>query len=85
LGRPLEEWRSVSISVGIDVCALVGASVVVGRQPACRWHWCAAVWLISSRMALASVAVPLTGLLLQRNVLRRSSVVGLVIDAKLLV
>jgi hypothetical protein len=36
-------------------------------------------------MALVSVAVPLTGLLLQRNVLRRSSVVGLVIHAKLLV
>jgi hypothetical protein len=43
------------------------------------------VRLIGSQTALAPVAVPLAGLPLHRNVLRRASITGLGIHAKLLV
>jgi hypothetical protein len=43
------------------------------------------VRLVGSRTALAPVVVPLTGLLLHEDVLRRPSVAGLGIHAQLLV
>jgi hypothetical protein len=43
------------------------------------------VGLIGSLTALAPVVVPLAGLSLHRNILRRASIVGLGIHAKLLV
>jgi hypothetical protein len=43
------------------------------------------VLLIGSRTTLASVAIPFAELLLHRNVLRRPSVAGLDIHAKLVV
>jgi hypothetical protein len=83
--HPPEEWQSISVGVGVDVRALVGALVVVACRPARRWCWCAAVRLVGSRTVLASVVVPLVGLLLHRNVLCRSSIAGLGIHAQLLV
>jgi hypothetical protein len=43
------------------------------------------VRLIASRTALAPLVVPLAGLSLHRNILRRASIAGLGIHAKLLV
>jgi hypothetical protein len=43
------------------------------------------VRLIASRTVLAPLVVPLAGLSLHRNILRRASIVGLGIHAKLLV
>jgi hypothetical protein len=82
---PPEEQRGVSVSVGVDVRTLVGSSVVVACWPACRWRWCPAVRLLGKRTTLTPVAIPLMGLLLQGNVLCRSSVAGLGIHAHLLV
>jgi hypothetical protein len=48
-------------------------------------YWCAVRRLVDSRTALASVVVPLAGLLLHRNVLCRSSIAGLGIHTQLLV
>jgi hypothetical protein len=80
LGRLPEEWRSISIGVGVDIRALIGASVVVARRSTCRRRWCAAVRLVGSQTALASVAVPLAWLLLHW-----SSVTGLGIHVRFLV
>jgi hypothetical protein len=85
LGCPPEERRSVSVGIGVDVRALVGASVVVACQPTCRWRWCTAVRLVGSRTALALVPVPLTGLLLHGDVSCRPSIAGLGIHAHILV
>jgi hypothetical protein len=84
LRRPPEKWWSVNVDVGVDVRALVGTSVVVGLWPACRWRRCAAVRLVCSWAALASVSIPLAGLPLHRNVLRRLSIARLGIHAELL-
>jgi hypothetical protein len=61
LRRPSEERRSVSVGIGTDVRALVGASVVVACWPVCRWCWCAAVRLVGSWTTLALVTIPLMG------------------------
>jgi hypothetical protein len=85
LRRPPEEWQGISVGVGVDVCTFIGVSVVVARRTACRRRRCAVVQLIGSRTALAPVAVPFAGLPLHRNILRRASIAGLGIHAKLLV
>jgi hypothetical protein len=77
----LEERQGISVSVDIDVRALVGVSVVVACRPVCRWCWCAAVRLVGSRTVLALVVVPLTGLLLHGDISCRSSITGLGIHA----
>jgi hypothetical protein len=77
--------RAAERSVGVGVRALVGTSIVVTCRAACRWHWCAAVWLDGSRTALTPVVVPLTGLFLHGDVLCRSSVEGHGFHAQLLV
>jgi hypothetical protein len=85
LRRPSEERQCVNVGICIDIRALVGASVVIACCPA-QWRCrCAAARLVDSRTALTPVAIPLTGLLLHRDVLCRSSVVGLDIHAYLLV
>jgi hypothetical protein len=55
---PLEEWRSINVSVR----SLIGASVVVGLWPALRQRRCVAMRLVRGRAALAPVAIPLAGL-----------------------
>jgi hypothetical protein len=50
----------------------------------CRRRRCTAARLISSRTALAPVVVPLEGLLLHRNILRKLSVAVLGLHAQLL-
>jgi hypothetical protein len=75
LRRPPEEQQGVS--VGVDVSTHVGVLVIVACRSSCRRRWCAAPWLLSSRAALTSVAIPLTGLPLHREILCRSSVAGL--------
>jgi hypothetical protein len=83
LRRPPEERRGVS--VGVDVRALVGASVVVACWPPCRWHRRAGPQLLGTRSALAPFAIPFTGLLLHWDILCRSSVMGLGVHPHLLV
>jgi hypothetical protein len=85
LRRPPEERWGVSVGIHVDVCALVGASNVVVRRPACQWCWCTAVRLLGNRTVLTPVSIPLTGPLLHRDVLCRSSIAGLDIHAQLLV
>jgi hypothetical protein len=75
LRRPPEERRGISVGVGVNVRASVGALVVVERRPACRRRRRAAVRLTGSQTTLAPVAVPLAGLPLHRNVLRQASIV----------
>jgi hypothetical protein len=82
LGRPSEEWRDVSVGVGVR--AFVGASVVVACQLTHQQRRCTAVRLIGCRTVFAPVVVPLPGLLLHRNVLCRPPVAGLCVYAQLL-
>jgi hypothetical protein len=84
LGRPPEEWRGVNIGVSINVRAFVCALVVIARRSMCRRRRCTAARLISSRTALAPVVVPLEGLLLHRNILRKLSIAVLGLHAQLL-
>jgi hypothetical protein len=80
LGRPPEERRCI----GVGVRASIGASIVVGLRHMRGWRRCAAAWLVYSRMTFALVAIPLMGLTLHRNVLRRESIaillMGLALD-----
>jgi hypothetical protein len=80
LRRPPTEWRSVSIGIR----TLVGVSVVVGLWPARRWRRCISMRLVRSWAALASVANPLAGLPLHRNILRGLSITRLSVHAELL-
>jgi hypothetical protein len=59
-------------------------SLSAARRLAHRRRRCAAVRLIGSRMVFASVIVPLVGLLLHRNVLRRLPIAGLCVYTQLL-
>jgi hypothetical protein len=81
LRRPPEERRSVSVGIR----ALVGASVVVGLQPARRRRRCAAMRLVRSRVALAPIAIPLAGLPLHRYVLHGLSIMRIGVNTELLV
>jgi hypothetical protein len=70
LGRPPEKLRCV----GVGVRAPIGTSIVVGlrRMRQCRRT---TARLVCSQTAFAPVAIPLMGLTLHRNVLRRASIV----------
>jgi hypothetical protein len=71
LGHPPEEWRCVSVGVR----ASIGASIVVVLQRAQGRRRCAAARLVCSQTAFVPIAIPLMGLTLHRNVLRRVSIV----------
>jgi hypothetical protein len=64
LRRSPEGRRGVTVVVGIDVRALVGASVVVVGPSPSRWRLGAGSGLLGSRMTLLVLVIPLTGLLL---------------------
>jgi hypothetical protein len=55
----------------------MGVSVVVACSSPGRGRWCAGSRLFGSWAALPPLAIPLTGLLLHRDILRRLSVAGL--------
>jgi hypothetical protein len=61
------ERRGVTISIGIDVHAFVGMSVIVACVPSSRRHQGVGSRLFGGRTALLPLTVPLTGLFLHRD------------------
>jgi hypothetical protein len=87
LRRPPEEWWGVGVSlgVGVEVSSLVVVSVIVACSSPGQRHWCTGSGLFGGWAVLLPLAVPLTGLLLHRDILCRLSVAGLWIQPQLLV